>query len=119
MNWLTYVMKALSLVPYVVHGIESIHGDAKSGAEKKQLAMESLGLAESVAGVVDPEHQPAIDAATSLVSNAIDGTVAVMNATKSVSSNAPVAPKVPGAILDAGMNAAGATPNNPAQSTQS
>lgn len=117
MNWLQYVLKALSLVPYVVHGIETIHGDAKSGAEKKQLAMESLGLATEVASAADPEHQAAIDAATSLVSTAIDGTVAVMNAAKGTTTPVPVATNVPSAIIEAGQASTGGHPSNPAQST--
>ena len=143
MNWIQYVLKALSLVPYVVHGIETIHGSEKSGAEKKDLAMQALGLTEQVAEAADPEHKAAIDAAASLVSDAIDGTVAVMNAAKQVKtpvpvvpvvpvatleaghetmksdpSVAPVATAVPDAILDAGQKAAGGHPSSPAQSLQ-
>lgn len=80
--WLQYLIRALSMVPVIVSGIEQVHGDAKSGAEKKQLAMEALGLAASVAPVIDPAHQQTISAASSLASQAIDGVVAVMNSAK-------------------------------------
>lgn len=80
MNWLIYVMRILPIIPGLVAHIEQIHGDAKSGAEKKQLAMESLGLATQTATQLIPEQQTAIDAATTLASSAIDNTVAVMNA---------------------------------------
>lgn len=73
-------MKILPAIPAVVQHIEQIHGDAKSGAEKKQLAMESLGLATQFGEEVLPEQQAAIDAASNLASQVIDGTVAVMKA---------------------------------------
>ena len=82
MNWLVYLMRILPLIPNVVAAIEKEHGDAKSGADKKQLAMESLGLASSVADAVTPETQATVDAATALASSTIDGVVSVMNTQK-------------------------------------
>lgn len=79
-NWLAYLIRALAAVPTIVAGIESIHGSNVAGATKKQMAMEALGLASAVAPAIDPQHQSAIEAATMLASQTIDGTVAVMNA---------------------------------------
>jgi hypothetical protein len=89
-NWL---IKILSLIPYIVSGIETIHGDTKSGADKKQLAMESLGLAAGAAEAADPGQKPSIIAATQLASSTIDGVVAVYNAVKpKVATPAPATP---------------------------
>lgn len=79
-----WVMQMLALLPYIVTGIEHIHGDAKSGAEKKQLAMEALGLSANVATAADPKDSPVIDAARQLASSSIDGVVTLMNAAKGV-----------------------------------
>lgn len=82
--WLTLLFKALQLAPTIVAGIEKLHGEA-SGATKKQMAMDALKLASRIdesgtAGSIDPGNQSAIDAATSLTSNIIDGVVKVYNA---------------------------------------
>lgn len=79
MDWLVMLMRALQLVPVIVAGIEHIHGEA-SGATKKQMAMDALGLAYGTASGLLPNQQPAIDAATSFTSNVIDGVVNVFNA---------------------------------------
>lgn len=77
--WAKYLMQVLQILPMIVTGIEHIHHDAP-GATKKQLALEALGLAYGTASTVLPEHQGAIDAATSLAANAIDGVVSTLNA---------------------------------------
>jgi hypothetical protein len=79
MNWLKILMNILSLTPTVVSSVEQIHAGAGSST-KKQMAMESLKLATGVATSILPERQPAIDAATQLTSNVIDGVVATLNA---------------------------------------
>jgi hypothetical protein len=99
LNWLQYLIRALSLVPYVVSGIEQIHGEAKSGTAKKQLAMDALGLSSTVAKQMSPEHAEAADAAAQLVSTAIDGTVAVMNAARGLQTPSPLAPQRDPAFL--------------------
>jgi hypothetical protein len=95
MNWMNLVIRALTNIPLIVAGIEHIHGDAKSGAEKKQLAMEALGLASIVAPQIDPGDQPMIDAAAGLASQTIDGVVAVMNAGKAAAKTPNAAPQMP------------------------
>lgn len=93
--WLVRILGAL---PYTVSGIEQIHGDAISGADKKKLAMESLGLAIETTGEVDPALDPALIAASQLVSLAIDGVKKVYNEVKkpkpatAVGDPAPVVP---------------------------
>lgn len=59
-NWLNLV----SLLPAVIMGIQQIHTDA-SGATKKQIALESLGLATAAADAVLAPEQKAIADATS------------------------------------------------------
>lgn len=89
-DWAGFAVRILTNVPVIVSGIEQIHGQAKSGAEKKQLAMEALGLAYGTASVSDPGHQPIIDAAATMASQAIDSVVSVMNAAKSANKT-PIA----------------------------
>ena len=80
MNWAKLVLLISTAIPKAVMGVEAISAGAATGATKKQLAMASLGLASSVATDVVPEqYQPAVQAATSLASVAIDNFVALMN----------------------------------------
>ena len=78
--WLTMLMSLLTSIPTIVTGIERVHGDAKSGVAKKQLAMEALGLASGIGPVILPGNAAQIAAATKLASSTIDGVVEVMNA---------------------------------------
>ena len=72
-NWLSLVQ----LVPAVVMGIQQIHADA-AGAGKKQIALESLGLATAAAdAVLAPEQKAIADS----VSNLIDNFVSMFHAT--------------------------------------
>lgn len=81
MNWLAYLLKSVSAVPYVVAGIQQIHAEA-SGATKKQLAMDSLGLATAVSQVILPPDQAAQSQAVSTaVSSIIDNLVTAFHAT--------------------------------------
>lgn len=72
----------LQFIPAIVTGIQHIHGDAVSGATKKQLALEALGLASNVAtgGLVPARFQPQVQQFTKVASDAIDLTVAGYNA---------------------------------------
>lgn len=76
----SWLVRLVTNIPIIVSGIEKIHGDAKSGAEKKQLALEALGLAGYTAGQVAPSKDPVIGAAMQLASNLIDDTKSVYNA---------------------------------------
>lgn len=79
MNWFSRLVASLPLIPGVITAIEQIHGDAKSGADKKQLALESLGLAGQAAAGLDPAEAPAIESITNLIGNTIDGVVSAFN----------------------------------------
>lgn len=83
----------IMMIPGIVQSIEVMHGNAKNGAEKKDLAMQALGLAGAVAQNALPEHKAEIDAAANLASNLIDNTVSFLNATKQMPTPAP-APSV-------------------------
>jgi hypothetical protein len=77
-NWLALVSKLMAAAPVAVVGVEAIAGE-KDGATKKQMALDALGLSSEVASLATPENKPMIDAATTAVSNAIDGIVTVAN----------------------------------------
>lgn len=72
-------LSLLQFIPVIVTGIEHIHGDVKSGATKKQLALEALGLASGVAIGALPNNQPEVQQFTQVASDAIDATVAAFN----------------------------------------
>lgn len=64
-NWLSLVQ----LIPAVVMGIQQIHSDA-AGATKKQIALESLGLATAAAdAVLAPDQKQIADSVSALVDN--------------------------------------------------
>lgn len=73
------IFKFIPVVQYVVAGIEQIHTDA-SGATKKQLAQEALGLAVGTAQSVLPGDAPLIQLSGQAVSTMIDNSVALFNA---------------------------------------
>jgi len=79
MKFLSVLSKALAAVPTVVVGVEAVAGE-KDSATKKKLAMDALSIATQAGETVAPEQQAAIDAANQLISHAIDGAVAVANA---------------------------------------
>lgn len=101
MNWL----KLLQFIPIIVAGIEHIHGDAKSGAEKKQLALESLGFASGLASSFLPNDKALVDSFTNLAGNAIDTTVMAFNSqgwpNKAESKTPPVVQQPTAAVTEA------------------
>ena len=81
MNWSQYLVKSVSALPYIIAGIQQIHSDAK-GADKKQLALESLGLATATAGAILPANQAAqAQAIGGAIGNIIDSMVTAFHAT--------------------------------------
>lgn len=82
MVWLNYILKAVTLAPAVVKSVETVVTGAKQGATKKDLAMASLGISKAVAEQFAPEHQEQINAASQIVSIAIDQSVAFANLVK-------------------------------------
>jgi len=101
MGWLQKVLAQLPLIPGILQGIEVIHQEAGSGATKKQMAMDALGLAAGAAGAALPEFAPEIQAATSLASGTIDLIVAGFNATKGWGGGHGVMPILPAAAVTA------------------
>jgi len=85
-NWLAVLLNP-QLISALVAGIETIHGDAKSGADKKTLALESLGLAEGAASVIvpavdsNPNDAALATAAGAVAQSAIVGTSVIASKT--------------------------------------
>lgn len=80
--FLAFLPRLLALIGPVVQSIQLIHGNAVEGATKKQLALESLGLAGAVADTVFTGNNKAIgDAAATFAGLLIDATVADKKAT--------------------------------------
>lgn len=71
MDWGSIIAKAFTLGPLIVAGIEAIHGETKSKAEKAQLATQSLTLASGAADTILPSGDDAAVQAWSNVANAI------------------------------------------------
>lgn len=74
-----WLANLLALIPIVVSGIEHIHGDVKTGVDKKKLALEALGLSVGVAGAMDPDQKAVMDATYDLASSVIDKTKTIYN----------------------------------------
>lgn len=95
MDVLAHFFNALPILPSIIANIQRIHGNALDGASKKELAMEALGLSEAVAATALPEDQLAIQAATELASNSIDGFVKLLHATKKMPKPLPTVVPAP------------------------
>lgn len=80
--FLLYFAKIVPLIAPVTGAIEALVTEAKAGATKKQLAMDSLAVASAVAQTITPANGAAVTAASTLVSTAIDSIVALQNAIK-------------------------------------
>ncbi len=74
-NTLATALQGLKALPYVLAGIQAIHGDAIAGADKKKLALESLGLAVATAENLLPGEATLIEAASTVTSGLIDSFV--------------------------------------------
>jgi len=81
-NFLLYFAKIVPMIAPVTMAIEALVTEAKSGATKKQLALDSLAVASAVASTIMPGNSAAVAAASTLVSTAIDSIVALQNAIK-------------------------------------
>lgn len=75
MNWKNWLQIVFSLTPYIVGGVEKIVGDNASGATKKQMAMDALGIATAGAEAVDPNDAQITQAASNVTGLIIDATV--------------------------------------------
>jgi len=79
MNWLNYVMRAISAIPAVITFVETLHSH-ETGATKKQLALGYLGLSTGVASIVAPGDATQIQAIAGHVGDLIDSAVSIANA---------------------------------------
>lgn len=85
----------VSLIPAVMEGIQQVHGDAIAGATKKQLAMESLGLATATADAALPGGlKTEADAVSAAASEMIDTFAKLFGATGWGKTTAIVTPAV-------------------------
>lgn len=76
---LSLILNITKAAPIVVLGVEQIAKDA-SGANKKQLAMEALGLATYTASQIASQNLTEINVIGQLASSFIDNIVATFNA---------------------------------------
>ena len=79
MNFLKLFLQGVAILPSLIQGIESIYG-AKTGAEKKQAALEIVGSAIKVTDAIAAKTILNADGFTSGLSLVIDGVVACLNA---------------------------------------
>ncbi len=79
MEFLKLFLKAVALLPTLVQGIETLYG-AKSGAQKREAAINIVGAALNVADAVATKQ--IVDAAqfTAALGVIVDGVVACLNA---------------------------------------
>lgn len=111
MNVLGWVLKCLTLAPFVVQAIQEMHANLPNEA-KKDLAMDALSIATGAAKMLDPAHTEVITAANALASNVIDGSVAVLKAAGAMQPSSAAAPD-PHKIAQVAASAAAASSEAP------
>lgn len=74
------LLKAITMIPAVVQGVEIIHQGA-SGSTKKEIALQALTLASGVAAAIDSKDTETISAVSNTVGSLIDSTVSLFNQT--------------------------------------
>lgn len=82
------------LVPKVVLGIEGLITEAKSGATKKQMALDALAVATATATDALPQYAPLTGAAAEAAGASIDMWVAVFNRMGKFKTSPAAAPQV-------------------------
>lgn len=78
MNWLSFLLKLVSLTPTIVAGVQTITDETKDGTTKKKMATDSLNLATGLSEVLlsdNPEDQQLAAVASTVVSQTIDAAV--------------------------------------------
>lgn len=71
--------KLNNLVAVLSAGVEKIHGDAMSGADKKTVVTNLIVDAAAIGMVVDPKDAKLIETSANIVSLAIDAIVRAFN----------------------------------------
>ena len=79
MNFLTILLRGITLAPGVVQGVESLFG-AKSGAQKRDAALSIVGSSINLADAVASKKIADGNSFTTGLGQIIDGVVACLNA---------------------------------------
>jgi hypothetical protein len=79
MIFLASLLRGISFIPAVVHGVEGLMG-SKSGGEKKQAVLSFVGAALGLTGAAENTQIADSDKFTAGLGKVIDGVVDCMNA---------------------------------------
>ncbi len=79
MNFLSTLLRGIAFVPAIVQGVENVFGN-KSGAQKKDAALNFISSALSIAEAVSQKEIVDADKFRAGLGQIIDGTVACLNA---------------------------------------
>jgi len=79
MNFLKLFLRGIALLPSLIQGIEALYG-AKTGAAKRQAAIEIVGSAINVADAVGQKSIVDAGKFTAALGVIVDGVVACLNA---------------------------------------
>lgn len=79
MNFLTILLRGITLVPGVIQGVESLFG-SKSGAQKRDAALSIVGSTINLADAVSQKKIADATSFTAGLGQIIDGVVACLNA---------------------------------------
>jgi hypothetical protein len=78
-NFLTILLRGITLVPGVIQGVESLFG-SKSGAQKRDAALSIVGSSINLADAVTSKKVADANGFTAGLGQIIDGVVACLNA---------------------------------------
>ncbi len=79
MNFLTILLRGITLVPGVIQGVESLFG-SKTGAQKRDAALSIVGSTINLADAVSQKNIADGPSFTAGLGQIIDGIVACLNA---------------------------------------
>ncbi len=79
MNFLSTLLRGIAFVPAIVQGVENVFGN-KSGAQKKDAALNFISSALSIAQAVSQKEIVDADKFRAGLGQIIDGTVGCLNA---------------------------------------
>jgi hypothetical protein len=79
MNLFSKIAGLISLLPYLVAGVNTLHAGA-AGIDKKAAVMQLAGIALTGVEMAAPGTAPAIQAAAPYIGTAVDAMVGVFNA---------------------------------------
>jgi hypothetical protein len=79
MNFLSVLLRGIAFIPAIVQGVEGVFG-TKSGADKKNAALNFVSSALSMAGAVTNKEIVGVEKFRGGLGQIIDGTVQCLNA---------------------------------------